>query len=129
MAGINGARFPVRGATPDVMVVACSATGTNGADCTITEGTGITSIARSDEGEYTVTFNNYGNKLLFACGTVETAVDAIGRDCEIKTVTLAGTGTALIETWTRATDAVAAAKGDVVVDEVLRLLFVFGQQD
>lgn len=129
MAGNNGARFPVRGATPDVMVVACSATGTDGADCTITEGTGITSIARSDEGEYTVTFNNYGNTLLFASGTVETAVDAIGRDCEIKTVTLAGTGTALIETWIRATEAVAAAKGDVVTGETLRLMFVFGQQD
>lgn len=129
MAGIKGAKFPVRGATPDLFIVACSATGTNGGNCTVTEGTGITSIVRTNEGKYTVTFNNFGNSLIYPCGSVDTAVDAIGMDCEIKTVTLAGgTGTALIETWTRATEAVAAAQADVVAGQTLRLCFIFSMQ-
>lgn len=65
----------------------------------------------------------------FAKETAKSVVDAIGMDCEIKTVTLAGgTGTALIETWTRATEAVAAAQADVVAGQTLRLCFIFSMQ-
>ena len=121
----NGARFPVRGATPGFLLVGCTATGTDGNDCTITEGKGFTSIVRTGEGKYTVTLNQYGQKLIGHVCTLDTAVDAVGRDVEVKTVTLGGTGTILIETWTRATDTTAAAQGDVVTGETLRLNFFF----
>lgn len=129
MAGSNGAMFPVRGAEPGIKVVCLTATGTDGNDLTIVEGTGITSVARTGEGKYTVTFNNFGTKILFAHGVVATAVDAVGKNVEVKTITLAGTGTILIETWTRATDTTAAAQADVVATETLRMIFVFGTQD
>lgn len=127
MSGINGASFPVRAATPDMIIVSCVATGTNDADCTVTEGKGITSIARTAEGKYTVTLNNWGDTLLFHSCRLDTAVDAVGCDVEVKTVTLGGTGTILIETWTKATATVNAAQADVVAGQTLRLCFAFAK--
>ena len=113
--------------------VFCTATGTNGENCVITGSNGaIDSIDRTNEGEYTVTFNTWGPVVAGYTAEVRGVSAATPRMAQFRSFDLTA-GTAVLETWIATTVgaldiAVAPALGDVVENELLYISVTFREQ-